>query len=87
VLVLGPVTIESAAKLNPAGEPGSVFIISGGDVVMERNAEVSALIYARNGHTQITGSSSLYGAVIAHRISIQGNATVTIWPGSKSACF
>jgi len=75
VVVLGDVDAPGATKLGSAADL-PFMLIPTGDFTVTGSGFVSALVYAPEASVSLSGSASVYGAVVCSSISITGSAQV-----------
>jgi hypothetical protein len=77
-----PSYINSPAS-NSAGDASKLAIYANGNITLNNNATVSALVYAQ-GSLTLGSASYIFGAATADNISLNSNSTLTYMPSAVS---
>lgn len=77
-----PSYINSPAS-NSAGDASKLAIYANGNITLNNNATVSALVYAQ-GSLTLGSASYIFGAATANNISLNTNSTMTYLPSAVS---
>ena len=76
IWISGNLRIGNDCKLIHFGQPGDLFVYANGNVTIETNGNIHAVLVAPNASVSVSTGTHIYGYIIGKSLNIQPNVTI-----------